>query len=45
MAGIRDKLIHDYFVFNMKVVWKTVKENLPGLESQIERVIEEEQNH
>jgi uncharacterized protein with HEPN domain len=31
MAGIRDKLIHDYFGINLEVVWKTVKEDLPPL--------------
>jgi len=45
MAGIRDKLIHDYFGVNMKVVWKTVKEDLPTLQSQIESIIEELDNH
>ena len=45
MAGIRDKLIHDYFGVNMEVVWKTVKEDLPTLQSQIEGIIEELDNH
>jgi len=45
MAGIRDKLIHDYFGVNMEVVWKTVKEDLPTLQSQIEGIIEELDNN
>ena len=28
MAGIRDKLIHDYVSVNLEVVWKTVREDL-----------------
>src|SRR5436190_21896483 len=28
MAGIRDKLIHDYISVNLEVVWKTVREDL-----------------
>ncbi|MGC8494956.1 MAG: DUF86 domain-containing protein [Syntrophobacteraceae bacterium] len=28
MAGMRDKLIHDYFGMNLMVVWKTVSEDL-----------------
>jgi len=41
MAGIRDKLIHDYFGVNIEVVWNTVKQDLPGLLPQIKRIIEE----
>lgn len=39
MSGIRDKLIHDYTSVNLEIVWKTVEEDLPGLVSQIERII------
>src|SRR5688500_1119056 len=31
MAGIRDKLIHDYISVNNEIVWKTVQEDLPAL--------------
>lgn len=31
MAGMRDKLTHDYFGINIEVVWKTVTEDLPSL--------------
>ena len=31
MAGVRDKLIHDYFSVNANVFWKTVVEDLPPL--------------
>jgi len=41
MAGIRDKLIHDYFGVNLKVVWKTVIEDLPPLVTEIEKVLTE----
>ena len=41
MARIRDKLIHDYFGVNMEVVWKTVKQDLPDLRPQIEKVIKD----
>jgi uncharacterized protein with HEPN domain len=39
MAGIRDKLIHDYFGVNLDVVWKTVTEDLPKLEPEIRRIL------
>jgi uncharacterized protein with HEPN domain len=41
MAGIRDKLIHDYVSVNLEVVWKTVTEDLPLLLPQIQRVLDD----
>lgn len=38
MAGIRDKLIHDYINVSLRVVWQTVNEDLPGLLTKIEAV-------
>jgi uncharacterized protein with HEPN domain len=35
MAGMRDKLIHNYFGVDLEVLWNTAHENLPPLESQI----------
>jgi uncharacterized protein with HEPN domain len=39
MAGMRDKLIHDYSGVNLAVVWKTVIEDLPKLEPLIRHVL------
>jgi uncharacterized protein with HEPN domain len=39
MAGIRDKLIHDYVSVDPEIVWRTVGEDLPGLEFQIEQLL------
>jgi uncharacterized protein with HEPN domain len=41
MAGMRDKLTHDYFGVNVKVVWKTVIEDLPDLESKVRQLLVE----
>ena len=41
MAGIRDKLIHDYVRVNLEVVWRTVTEDLPALLPMIQRVLDE----
>lgn len=38
MAGMRDKLIHDYGGINFKVVWETVKKDLPELKGQLEEI-------
>lgn len=39
IAGTRDKLIHDYFGVNLKVVWRTVKEDLPVLVKQLGAIL------
>jgi uncharacterized protein with HEPN domain len=39
MAGIRDKLIHDYTSVNLMIVWKTIAEDLPGLILRIEQIL------
>lgn len=31
ISGMRNKLTHEYFGVNMKVVWRTVREDLPPL--------------
>jgi uncharacterized protein with HEPN domain len=41
MAGMRDKLIHEYFGVNIKVVWRTIKEDIPELKPKIEKLLSE----
>jgi uncharacterized protein with HEPN domain len=40
MAGMRDKLIHDYTGVNLRVVWQTAQEDLPALELAVRRVLD-----
>lgn len=40
MAGMRDRLIHDYMGVNYSIVWKVIKNKIPDLYTQIIEVIE-----
>jgi uncharacterized protein with HEPN domain len=39
IAGMRDKMIHDYMGVNQAVVWKTVNEDLPLLIGELRKTI------
>ena len=39
MARMRDKLIHHYFGVDYSLVWNTVRENIPVLETQLKKLI------
>lgn len=43
MAGMRDRLIHDYMGINYSIVWDVVKNKIPELSNQIADVIEHEE--
>ncbi len=38
MAGMRDKLIHDYLDVDLEVVWKTVETDIPILKELISKI-------
>jgi uncharacterized protein with HEPN domain len=42
MAGVRDKLIHDYFGVNIDIVWQIVADELPELGPQVEKILEQQ---
>jgi uncharacterized protein with HEPN domain len=41
MAGMRDKLIHEYFGVDLKRIWNTVNNDLPALKPQFEKMLKE----
>jgi len=44
MAGLRDKLIHDYSGVDYILLFQIIKENIPELHFQIEQIINEHDN-
>lgn len=42
MAGMRDRLVHDYMGVNYLIVWDVAKNIIPELATQIQSVIEKE---
>jgi uncharacterized protein with HEPN domain len=42
MAGMRDRLIHDYMGVNYTIVWDVIKNKIPELHKQINEVLEKE---
>jgi uncharacterized protein with HEPN domain len=40
MAGMRDRLIHDYMGVNYSIVWDVLKNKIPELHKQILEVLE-----
>ena len=42
MAGMRDRLIHDYIGVNYSIVWDVIKNKIPELHHQISEVISKE---
>lgn len=39
MTGMRDKLIHDYTVVDVTVVWKTAAEDVPAIKPLLQDIV------
>lgn len=40
IAGMRDKLIHEYFGVDLNAVWETIEDDLPILKSALQKELE-----
>ena len=40
VAGMRNKLMHEYFGVNARVVWRTVQEDLPAMIPILRKLLE-----
>lgn len=39
IAGMRDKVIHQYFGINIKILWNTARQELPQLKPKIQKIL------
>jgi uncharacterized protein with HEPN domain len=42
IAGMRNRLIHEYFTIRLKVVWDTIQNDLPPLIIELQKLIPKE---
>ncbi len=45
MAGMRDKMIHEYFGVDVEILWKVAKENIPSIKPLIRGVLKSLNEH
>jgi len=39
MAGMRDRLIHEYFGIDAEILWKTAKNDIPPLKQSVQNIL------
>jgi uncharacterized protein with HEPN domain len=44
IAGMRDRMIHEYFGVNIQIVWERVEQDIPQLKQQVEVILKALEN-
>lgn len=39
IAGMRNRLVHEYFAVTLKIVWDTVQNDIPGLKPIFQKIL------
>ena len=39
IAGMRDRMIHEYFGVNLQIVWERVEQDVPELKQRVEAIL------
>ena len=45
IVGMRDRIVHAYFDIDIELVWRAVKDDLPTLITQLERIMPPDPGH
>ncbi len=38
LAGVRDRVVHDYFGINYEIIWRIVTKELPALDANLQKI-------
>lgn len=41
MAGMRDKLIHEYFGVDLEIIWMVIKKDIPSIKPMVKQLFDE----
>jgi uncharacterized protein with HEPN domain len=38
IAGLRNRIVHDYFGLDLEIIWRVIEESLPGFKQQLSAI-------